>query len=518
MTIPEAKVENLAISLSETAFATFCEDISATFEVGMEVSRQEIEQSTIKSLKKHFNQVVAVNCVKAEGAMEGMFQLIFDQQGLFALAGVILMLPEKTILEYLKRGTDKDAMSLSDSMGEMGNMLVGCWDRVFREEMEGHGHFTQQLPAFIGKPWSNTREIGLPRDEEIIFVPYSMKVSSYPPFRCGVTFPKSIFPVPPESEEEQEDTPAEPEVQEEQAGTEEAQPAGEVTDTEEASRDEEVEAVEEGEAIDDSEAVEASDAIEGAETVDSTEAEQTAQPEPKDGSEDNAQPEARGEPEAETKSQAEPEVEQLPEHQSQDKPTAAESQPPEPEQTNDNTEPGSGEVAQTIRKMTDSPAELPGESNCLPLAICAREVMDQDVVWANPEDTVEQALTKMQQRDVGYMLVGSGGVAEGIISKSDISGATSPYLRPIFAKWRRPLDDATLQIRIKWIMIRPVHTIRGEASLSAVMENMSRLGGRCVPVADGQGRIEGLITVFDIFKVLLNNNSFGRTPQAPQLV
>ena len=57
------------------------------------------------------------------------------------------------------------------------------------------------------------------------------------------------------------------------------------------------------------------------------------------------------------------------------------------------------------------------------------------------------------------MLVGQNGILEGIVSKSDIRGAMSPYLQEMFAQWRRPLDVATLQIRLKWVMSKPVYTI-----------------------------------------------------------
>jgi predicted transcriptional regulator len=32
--------------------------------------------------------------------------------------------------------------------------------------------------------------------------------------------------------------------------------------------------------------------------------------------------------------------------------------------------------------------------------------MQKDVIWASPEDSVEQALTKMKACNAGYMMVG----------------------------------------------------------------------------------------------------------------
>jgi len=144
--------------------------------------------------------------------------------------------------------------------------------------------------------------------------------------------------------------------------------------------------------------------------------------------------------------------------------------------------------------------------------------MQNKVTWASPDNSLQQALAKMQQTDAGYIMIGRNGVLEGIVSKSDITRAISPYLQPIFAKWRRPLDDATLKIRIKWIMSRPVHTIKPETSLAAIMEHMSQFRGRCLPVMDEQGNVQGLVTAFDIFQTLLQSNSntcsTGETDQA----
>jgi len=102
-----------------------------------------------------------------------------------------------------------------------------------------------------------------------------------------------------------------------------------------------------------------------------------------------------------------------------------------------------------------------------------------------------------------------------------VTGAISPYLRSVFAKWRRPLDVATLNIKVKWIMSRPVRTITPETSLAAVIEHMCRFGGRAIPVVDEEGKVQGLITVFDILQMLLKTGTgvsiAGKTPQEPPM-
>jgi CBS-domain-containing membrane protein len=127
----------------------------------------------------------------------------------------------------------------------------------------------------------------------------------------------------------------------------------------------------------------------------------------------------------------------------------------------------------------------------------------------------------MQQHNSGYIMVGENETLEGIVSRSDITGATSIYLKPIFAKWHRPLDDATLRIRIKWIMSRPVRTIKPSTPLEKIMENMCRFGGRCLPVVNEQGKAVGLLTALDIFQTLLNTSedvsTVGKTAETPVL-
>jgi len=268
-----------------------------------------------------------------------------------------------------------------------------------------------------------------------------------------------------------------------------------------------------------------------AETVeekDKPEAETKVEAEEKTGTEPETKPEteAAEEPKAEAEkkdeSKEKPEAEAVEEA---DKPGAKTEAEEKVETEKKTTAPdqsqvsAKGVVSEAIQKLTQSmtvPTGEPGKPTMgtlqggnpahisVPSTICAKDIMQKDVTWAGPEESVQQALTKMQQHDSSYIIVGQDGALEGIVSKSDITGATSIYLRPIFAKWHGPGDDATLQIKLKWIMSRPVRTIRPDAPLAAIIDNMCRFGGRGLPVADEQGKVHGLVTVFDIFQTLLN--------------
>jgi len=141
------------------------------------------------------------------------------------------------------------------------------------------------------------------------------------------------------------------------------------------------------------------------------------------------------------------------------------------------------------------------------LTLSAKDIMQKELVWGSADDSVQQTFAKMQQHDAGHVMVGQDGVLEGIISKSDLTGATSPYLQPAFTKWRRFLDDATLQIRIKWIMSRPVHIISPQAPIEVIMRHMCQFRRPCLPVVDQQGKVLGLVTEANILKALLPQSS-----------
>jgi len=513
-------VQSQAIGLSKDAFDVFCHDISGMFGVGMECKQQENTAETVSSLTERFKKLAAVNSVKAEGAMDGTFQLIFDQEGLLILSGIIVMLPSTNILQRIKRGTVTDIDGMTDAIKEVGNMLVGSWDKVFREGLEKHGHFVQ-TDTFIGNPWDDPQEkIGLGEDEEFLFIPYQITIDSYPAFNCGVIFPGAVFDKTQTEEKIRAEVRAKLEAEAaEKAGLE----AEEKTEAEEKP---------------DLEA-EMKAAIEAEERA-RIEAEMKAEAEAKMKAEAETETKSKAlaERKAETEKKAEAEAEAATDIKADDAGTTASEDAAEPQQSEtpestegteaaedaepaEDTEPAAGAVSETIQKMVESPAGLPGEHFQISLATCAKDIMQTDVLWGNADDSVQQATEKMQQADVGHMLVGTEGLLDGIVSRSDIASAVSVYLKPMFAKWRRPTDDATLQIRIKWIMTRPVQTIKPDTSLAEILKNMRQSGVRCLPVVDQQDKVVGSVTVFDIFAALLSGDSgtstAGKTPQAPPL-
>lgn len=477
MSTTTTEIQSQVTELVKEAFEAFCSDIVAMFGLKVECKKREVSSMAVESLQKRFRTPASVSAVKSNGALQGTFGLVLGKEGLFTLAGAVTMPEQMTsllekcvgpqkVMDNIKKGTIKEAEQVRDAISEAGNLMVGSWDRVFRERVKGHGHFLQ-TETFIGEPWDNLKQAtGSAEDKEFVCAIYEMKVGNYPAFDCAVVFPDAMLSNVNLTLLEEGHT------EEAKEEKEQAAKGNEQDKTETA----------------------------GEETAETSE-----QNTGKDEQPDQEQKDAAAEEEVEQASDAEQQTEGPDADISEDDDTGQEINEIETEE----------EPVPQIKQRKRITGRLSLKAN-------AEAIMDTDVFWCSPEDSVELALNKMRQHNTGYLMIGTDGVLEGIVSSSDISGAVSPYLRPIFEKWSRPLDSATLNIRLKWIMTRPVQTVRPEAPLITITENMCRFGKRCLPVVDQAGKVQGLITVFDIFRVLLNTDpnisTVGKTLQAPPLV
>ncbi|MFA6175166.1 MAG: CBS domain-containing protein [Phycisphaerae bacterium] len=378
MIATQTDIRTETLRLATDAFEAFCADIEAMFGIGIKCQTKEQQSGNADSLQKHFKKLCAVNTVKAQGAVNGSFYLLLGQEALFTMAGIFVMLPEKKILESRKFGTESQAQAMSDAIKEAGNLLVGTWDRVFRENVPSHKHFLQ-TGTFIGNPWQNTeKHIGLAKDAVLNACFYELTAGEFPPFECCVVFPESVFVPEPEATTE----------------------------------------------------------------------EKTQEPE----------------------SAAVKEVVQN---------NAVENSQKQPQQPLASVSAGSENVK--IFQILD---------------LKALDIMNSDIKWCDPGCTVEKAMEQMQQTRADYLLVGSEQKAQGVVAMSDLSAALSIYLRPMFAKWKRELDEATLRIRVQAIMSRPVRCILPDTPLDVVAEKIVRLGG-CLVVMDINGKTLGIVTSKD---------------------
>jgi CBS domain-containing protein len=421
------KLENRLGEAVTNAFSAFCEDIGGMFDVSAVCTPLLSGTGKGADLKKDFKKGISINHVDSKGAVHGTFDLMFDQAGTFVVAGIFVMLPEKRILDYVRGGFSGDSSFITDAIKEAGNLLVGSWDRIFRENVEGHGHFLQRGTS-VGDPWEKPCEhFSFQPDEDCFYGVCQIKIEPYPEFRCAAVFPLSVLSETPEA--------SEPVLQ--SAPSEEPAEAM-ASDTQNASSAEVVPAEIPTPALSNSPAT--------------------------------------------------------PEHES--------GRP--------------GPVRQAIEDLTASAVQNTSVVSAAYSSLTAEQLMKTGIIWADPEDTVEQVMKQMQQQGCGYVLVGRDHLIDGLISRSSITAAVSPYLRTVFAQLKRPLDDASLQIRIKWFMSRPVHSIGPKAGVDQVIHTMFKYGIRGLPVVDAQGSVLGFITVYDVLQALVSKGDSVLTGQPPQ--
>ncbi|MHC4517487.1 MAG: CBS domain-containing protein [Planctomycetota bacterium] len=511
------------VDLSDRSFEAFCDDIAGMLGADVACRRREVGTGTTHDLRQHFKTLAAVHHVQAAGTLDGTFHLFFDQGGLFVLAGGIVMSPEDRILDQVKRGSIDDAEDLTDAVREVGNLLIGSWDRVFREDCEGHERFLK-TGTFIGKPWEHTGQQPSAEDDELAFVLYEMAVAPYPSFHCAAVFPRTIISLPISGSKEPNQArnteepppvdPTEPAQQGDASGqAPEAPQAPPVLDAEPSL----------------------ADWPQPKTQVPAEQGQPPENPAPARDTQDWVQKptkEEAGDPVEPTQipSDIRPVVEEvvgdvadLAAEPEADLPDALLAFIAEPERRRPVfTAPDEPSPVYTDPVQADPPAQPSDTGITDMLAAQASDIMRTDVLWCDPDDTVQHVVASMQQHNTGYVLVGSDGVLQGLVSNSNIMAGVSPYLRPVFAKWRRSQDDATLEIKVKWLMSRPVRTVTPDTTLGNMAEAMRRYGGRCLPVVDAQGRVHGIVTVFDILlRVLETGVAFswkGEPPQAPPLL
>jgi predicted transcriptional regulator len=133
------------------------------------------------------------------------------------------------------------------------------------------------------------------------------------------------------------------------------------------------------------------------------------------------------------------------------------------------------------------------------LAIKARDIMLREIVWTDPDDSVRDVFEKMHTSG-DHVIVGTEGIAAGIVSKDSLKGIASSYLQPLMSKWKQDRNDAVLDIEIKWLMNRQMQTISEDTSCTAIMKKMHQYS-TALPVVDRNNKVLGLVTPFNVSKV-----------------
>lgn len=436
-------LENTLPTLSTNAMLAFCDDLDSMLSITMSCAPAAAVFTRLDELKSSFAKYAAVYSVQPKGILNQCFHLMLDRTGLFALSGLVVMLPEATIKQQCKQGTLDSALKLMDTVKEIGNLLVGSWDRIFREQLNGHKHLLQ-TGTRIADPWPSPKDVfGMESDSPCLAMVWEINVPDYPAFKCAAVFGDL------------------------KAASSESDSPQPTSASEEA-------------------------------TVPQAEQKNTIEPAK---SESDAQSDPAAIPPA-THVSEDPAIQTTEPHQA----LSGKSEP-----VNASAHP----VYDAIVQITQSGCPNPSVSSQI-LNRPAKSVMNRHPLWLFLNDSVETALQRMQQNNTRYALIEEQGQLVGILSRGDLNAAVSPYLKPAFDAYRRPLDEATLQIRIKWFMSRLMHIADPEMPVWKMMETMCRHEIRALPVQDSSGSVLGLVTVPDIFGLFIRTDAGSDGSLCPQ--
>ncbi len=529
----ESQKNTTIFSLTEPVLEAFCDDISSMFAINLDCEAlEEQQEANIEDLRKKFRKLSAAFRVSAEGFLNGDFWVLLDSVGLFVLSGVFVMLPEKVVTQRAKSGTLEEANNIYDALGEVGNMLVGSWDRVYREQLDGHKHLLQTHTA-VNKDWASLLEALNLADDAIAYQTFKLDVASYDPVNVTIVYPNGLFDesVEVSQEPQEQDVSADSTTEDNDAQVQgeaqdaKASPEEQVESSSQEKPQEEAQVQEPPAEVEATTTEESQEVAQAEETAEESEAPAKEEPQEATGDVDNSQEETQPEPEDKPQDQEnlddtqnqevvaqeaqgdevskESDSEPLTDAQEASSPQADTQAKEDKVQDVAKPEPKAepqGPVSKAIKEMVSGATT---ESSSLKLSVS--DIMTKDVVWANKDDSVESLISLMQSQDSDYVLIGSDQALEGVVTGTDIKGAISPYLQSMFANWRRPQDLATLQIKAKWIMSSVVNTVALDAKFSVAARLAYEKDLNVLPVLDKSGKVCGVVTRDEIMRTFMIN-------------
>ncbi len=111
-----------------------------------------------------------------------------------------------------------------------------------------------------------------------------------------------------------------------------------------------------------------------------------------------------------------------------------------------------------------------------------------DVVTIQPDATIDQAARRLQEHDIGALVVSSDGEhVEGIISERDI-------VRQLATR-----GAECLELPVREVMTTEVQTCGRDATADDLMATMTTRRIRHVPVFE-EGRLAGIVSIGDVVK------------------
>ncbi|WP_022847111.1 MULTISPECIES: CBS domain-containing protein [unclassified Desulfurobacterium] len=117
-----------------------------------------------------------------------------------------------------------------------------------------------------------------------------------------------------------------------------------------------------------------------------------------------------------------------------------------------------------------------------------KDIMIKKVITIDIEDPIEYAVKRMEEKNVGSLVVMDGDKPVGIVTDRDIA------IRAL----GKPPDTP-----VKSVMTPELITITSDSGFFTLTKKFRDYGIRRVVVVDKKGRLEGIISIDDVLEVLV---------------
>lgn len=132
--------------------------------------------------------------------------------------------------------------------------------------------------------------------------------------------------------------------------------------------------------------------------------------------------------------------------------------------------------------------------------------MTRDVITIVPDTSLHEAHRLMTEKRIRRLPVVDRGKLVGLVTLGDVRSA-EPSAASTLSVWE--MNNLLAKLKVSEIMTREPVTISQEATISTVAEIMLEKKFSGLPVVDDQGKLVGIITESDIFRLVVRE--WGRT-------
>ena len=135
-------------------------------------------------------------------------------------------------------------------------------------------------------------------------------------------------------------------------------------------------------------------------------------------------------------------------------------------------------------------------------SILVSSIMTKKVIVQTDDQTIQAISNTMYENNIGNVLIIRNYVAQDSIKQDKVVGIiTERDVVRIVGSF----DPTLYHLPVREIMSKPIISIPSTCSLKDAMETMQLKNIRRLPVIEPEGKLVGIITSRDIFKIIIKN-------------